>query len=221
MTDPTYTHVFFLLDRSGSMQSIKSDTEGGFAAYIEELAKGDGTCRVSLAQFDTSYDHVFHDIDVRAVRPISLEPRGGTALLDAIGRMVHEAGSFLAGKPEEQRPGTVIVGIMTDGMENSSQEWTYDAVRRLIEQQEGQYSWTFMYMGADQDAIEVGARMGIAADRSITYNRGNVRRSMGVMGASAQRYRQAKAQGMPEHVAKQQAMFSEDERRAAVERGEL
>ena len=116
MTDQTLTHLYFLLDRSGSMQSIKSDTEGGFAAFVEEQRTAPGRCRVTLAQFDDRYEEVYADRDVADVRPLDLQPRGRTALLDAMGRLVTDAGERLAALPEQERPGTVIVAVMTDGL---------------------------------------------------------------------------------------------------------
>lgn len=171
MTDSTLTHLYFLLDRSGSMQSIKSDTEGGFAAFIEEQRSAPGECRVTLAQFDDRYETVYADRRLADVPALDLQPRGSTALLDAMARLITEAGVRLAALPEDQRPGTVIVAIMTDGLENASREWTHAAIKALVEQQERDYSWQFLYLGADQDAIEVGASVGIARDRSMTYGR--------------------------------------------------
>ncbi|MBK6887357.1 MAG: VWA domain-containing protein [Tetrasphaera sp.] len=174
MTDADLTHIYFLLDRSGSMQSIKSDTEGGFAAFLEEQRKAPGRCRVTLAQFDDTYEVVYADRDVRDVPPLVLAPRNTTALLDSIGRLVTDAGRALSARPEHERPGTVVVAIMTDGMENASREWTHTAVKTLIEQQERDYQWQFLYLGADQDAIEVGHSIGVAAGNSLTYGRGAV-----------------------------------------------
>ncbi len=182
MTDQTLTHVYFLLDRSGSMQSIKTDTEGGFAAFVDEQRAAPGTCRVTLAQFDTEYDEVYADLDAVDVPPLLLHPRGSTALLDAMGRLVTDAGNRLGALPEAQRPGTVIVAVMTDGLENASREWTHPAIKALVEQQTAQYGWQFMYMGADQDAVEVGASLGVDRAHSITYGRGKSGQAMRLKG---------------------------------------
>ena len=91
-----------------------------------------------------------------------------------MGRFVTDTGARLAALPEADRPGTVVVAIMTDGHENASHEWTHPAIRSLVEQQTTQYGWQFLYMGADQDAIEVGASIGIHADHAVTYGRGSV-----------------------------------------------
>jgi uncharacterized protein YegL len=172
MTNPDLTHIEFVLDRSGSMHSIKEDIEGGFDAFIADQRSHPGQCTVSLAQFDNEYETVFTAIDVRDVRPLDLQPRGATAMLDAIGRSVIALGERLAALPEAERPGTVVVAIMTDGMENASREFTHAAIKALVTRQEQAYNWQFLYMGADQDAIEVGASIGVRPDRSLTYGRG-------------------------------------------------
>ncbi len=178
MTDQTLTHLYFLLDRSGSMQSIKSDIEGGFAAFIAEQQAAPGRCRVTLAQFDDRYEVVYADRDVADVPALDLQPRNMTALHDAMGRLVTDAGAELARLPEGERPGTVIVAIMTDGLENASQEWTGASIKALVEQQTRGYGWQFMYMGADQDAVEVGTALGVPAAQSVTYGRGKSRQAM-------------------------------------------
>ncbi|MFC7624881.1 VWA domain-containing protein [Microlunatus sp. GCM10028923] len=192
MTDHTLTQIYVLLDRSGSMQSIKSDVEGGFAAFIEEQRKGQGTCRVSLAQFDDRYDEVYSDRPVAEVPPLELQPRGSTALLDAMGRLITDAGARLAALPEDQRPGTVVVAIMTDGRENASREWTHPAIKALVEQQTTSYHWQFLYMGADQDAIEVGASIGIQRDYSVTYGRNRSAAAMATNSAKIAAMRSAR-----------------------------
>ncbi|MGZ8177400.1 VWA domain-containing protein [Williamsia sp. SKLECPSW1] len=169
MTDPNLSLVAALLDRSGSMQSIVDDTCGGFDAFIATERDADVESVVSLARFDTEFETVYTHRPIADVPPLSLEPRGMTALLDAIGRFVTSIGEDLAARPEDERPGAVTVLVMTDGMENSSREWTIDAVRALIRQQEEQYAWTFVFLGANMDAVDVGTSMGFSADRSLTY----------------------------------------------------
>ncbi|MGA8046664.1 MAG: vWA domain-containing protein [Dermatophilaceae bacterium] len=196
MTNPELTHLYFLLDRSGSMQSIREDTIGGFDAFIAEQRTQPGQCRVTLAQFDDRYDVVYSDLPIGEVPGLQLQPRGTTALLDAIGRLVTDAGERLAALPEADRPGTVIVGIMTDGHENASKEWSHAAVKSLIQQQTQTYGWEFLYMGADQDAIEVGTGLGVPAARSMTYSRSASREAMASTSAMVGRVRAARAAGL-------------------------
>ncbi len=217
MTNPNLTHIAFLLDRSGSMQSIKDDTEGGFNAFIEEQRRQPGECRVTLAQFDNEYEEVYRDVPVGVVQPLHLVPRGSTALLDSIGRLVTTTGERLAALPEDERPGIVIVGIMTDGHENASHEWTHPAVKALIEQQTREYHWQFLYMGADQDAIEVGASIGVAAANAMTYSRGRVDVMMAATSRNIGRTRAARAAGASAEEAGKLIAFDEEQRAASRE----
>jgi hypothetical protein len=217
MTDPNLTHLYFLLDRSGSMQSIKDDTEGGFNAFIEEQRSQAGRCRVTLAQFDDQYEEVYRDRPVADVPPLQLSPRGSTALLDSIGRLVGEAGQRLAALPEHERPGIVIVGIMTDGHENASHELTHPQVKAMIERQTKDYGWQFLYMGADQDAIEVGSSIGVAAANSMTYSRGRVATAMAATSRNIGRTRRAVAAGVPMQEAASLIAFDDEQRAAARE----
>jgi hypothetical protein len=169
MTDPRKALIAVLLDRSGSMESIKSDTEGGFNAFITEQRKQSGEVNVTLAQFDTEYEVVYANKSVGDVPRLDLQPRGGTALYDSLGRLITDVGAALAATQDDDRPGKVIVVVMTDGHENSSTEWTHDAVSSVIRRQERDYSWEFVFLGANMDAVAIGQQLGFAADRSMTY----------------------------------------------------
>lgn len=215
MTNPDLTHIEFLLDRSGSMRSIADDIRGGFDTFMEKQRAEAGECTASLAQFDSRYEVMYTAVPLDEVEPLHLEPRGSTAMLDAIGRSVTALGTRLAELPEEERPGSVIVMIMTDGLENSSREYTYDTIRKMIRHQEDVYDWTFMYVGADQDAIEVGARMGISSDRAMTYDRSRSGATYGALAGSVSRLRSAIRAGSPAASARDHASFSEEEREAA------
>ena len=217
MTDPTYTDITMVLDRSGSMQSIKDDTIGGFDAFISEQRRLPGRCTVSLVQFDNVYEEVYTGRDLADVPSLTLVPRGSTAMLDAIGRAVNATGARLAAMPEDRRPGTVIVGIMTDGLENASREFTYPTVKALIEQQEQVYGWTFMYMGANQDAIEVSASLGVARDRLLTYAVPKVAAAMGAYSVSVGTLREAVAAGAPVEQARRRAAYSDEQREQAAD----
>jgi len=202
------THLYFLLDRSGSMQSIKSDIEGGFAAFVDEQRKATGECRATLAQFDDVYELVYADRPIADVPPLDLQPRNMTALHDAMGRLITEAGQKLEAMKADERPGTVIVAIMTDGLENASKEWTGASIKALVTQQSNVYGWTFMYMGADQDAIEVGESLGIARDHAMTYSRGKSREAMAVASGKIAKLRAARVAA----PAARMEAFTEEER---------
>lgn len=213
MTRADLTHLYFLLDRSGSMQSIKTDTEGGFSAFVAEQRAAAGECRVTLAQFDNDYEMVYADKPIAEVPPLTLAPRGSTALLDAIGRLITEAGSALGALPEAERPGTVVVAIMTDGQENASHEWDRPAVKALVQQQSADYDWQFLYMGADQDAIEVGESIGVGAGHSLTYGRGAVDRMMAATSANVAVYRTQRSAGSAAPI----AGFTDQQRKESSE----
>jgi hypothetical protein len=170
MTDPQRTLIAVLLDRSGSMAAIKSDAEGGFNSFIGEQRAQSGDARVTLAQFDTEYDVVYANRPIGEVPPLDLQPRGATALYDALGRLITDVGTELAALSENERPGTVLIVVVTDGHENSSREWTHDAVKAAIQRQESEYSWEFIFLGANMDAVAIGEQLGIAPDRALTWD---------------------------------------------------
>lgn len=216
MTDQNLTHLYFLLDRSGSMQSIREDTIGGFDAFIAEQRATAGACRVTLAQFDNEYDEVYADRELADVPSLELQPRGSTALLDSLGRLIVTAGERLAALPEDERPGSVVVGVMTDGYENASVDWSHARIKELIERQTRGYNWQFLYLGADQDAIEEGAKMGFGRDQAMSYARGRSREAMAAMSANVASYRTATAAGLPEHLAAASAAFTAEQREDAT-----
>jgi len=113
---------------------------------------------------------VYRNEPIDSVPPLQLQPRGSTALLDAIGRFIADIGTELAGRPDDQRPGSVTVLVLTDGHENASTEWTKDAVQKVIRQQEADYNWDFVFLGANMDAVDVGSNLGFAAGKSLTYD---------------------------------------------------
>lgn len=170
MTDKNLTEIAVVLDRSGSMASIRADMEGGFKRFIEEQRAVPGRCLVSLYQFDTVYDVVFEERDAREVHGMTLDPRGGTALLDAVGRSVTNIGQRLARKAESQRPGAVIVMIITDGQENASTEWKKERVREIVERQQRDYNWKFLFLGADLNAFADAQSLGVNIWAQYTPN---------------------------------------------------
>ena len=169
MTNPSKTEIVFIIDRSGSMSTIKTDMEGGFRSFIADQRKLPGECVVSLYQFDTLYEPVFENVDVQKVPEYTLDPRGMTALLDAIGRTINDVGSRLSKLSEDERPGKVVVVIITDGQENSSREFTSERVKDMIEHQRSKFSWQFAFLGANIDSFSVGASLGINAASTMDY----------------------------------------------------
>lgn len=164
------TEVVFVIDRSGSMETIKQATQEGFNNFIKKQKEEPGECFVSLYQFDTVYEPVFEYKNIKKVNGYDLVPRGCTALIDAIGKTINTLGERLNKTSEFDRPEQVIVVVMTDGWENSSKEFTRKQIKDMVEHQTTKYSWKFFFLGANQDAILVGNSYGFSSDYSITYN---------------------------------------------------
>jgi hypothetical protein len=217
MSNTSLTDIVMLLDRSGSMASIVDDMVGGFNAFIDEQRRANAEGTVSLYQFDDAFQEVYVERRLADVGPLELVPRGRTALLDSIARSIAETRARLEAKPAPQRPGTVVFGIITDGMENASKEVTHDAVKKFIERQEQVDEWTFMYLGANQDAIEVGRGLGISRERSMTYSTDRVGAAMDGMSQSVNALRRARGEGMDIAAARMAAAYSDDARDAAMQ----
>lgn len=183
LTDTNYTHLLAILDRSGSMAGVKDDMESGLNELFKEQAKLDGKCLVDYVQFDDQYELVFQDTPVGDAKAV-LQPRGLTALLDAVGKSVTQLGDKLAKLDEDKRPGLVQVIVVTDGYENASREWNAEKVRALIKQQTDEWNWDFVFLGANLDAVVVGTSFGFDAGKSMTYDTGNT----GALYASASSY---------------------------------
>lgn len=167
-----YTHISFVLDRSGSMSSIKPDTIGGFNTFLESQKAVPSKATFTLIQFDNEYEvpHQMADIQtVPALTDSTFVPRGSTALLDAIGRTINDTGKRLGDMPEAERPEKVLFVILTDGFENASREFTNNKINDMITHQRDKYGWEFVFLGANQDAIATAATMGIQASSTITF----------------------------------------------------
>lgn len=170
MTDSDYTVIQLVIDRSGSMASIQADAEGSINAYIENQRKEPGRCSLRVTQFDTYIETVTPLTDISKVKPFQLRPRGMTALYDAMGKSIVELGAELEALPEPQRPDHVIVVIVTDGEENSSTEYQDSGViKEMVEKQRADYSWEFVFLAANQDAVMTAATVGIPTGSAITY----------------------------------------------------
>ena len=166
------TELVFILDKSGSMAGLEKDTIGGFNSMLTKQKAEAGQCRVTTALFDNRYMLLHDRIDIRAVSPITEKEYsvgGSTALLDAIGRSIKKIADVQRSTADEYRAEKVIFIIITDGEENSSREFSADAVRKLISTEKEQYGWEFLFLGANIDAVETAGRFGISADRAAEY----------------------------------------------------
>jgi uncharacterized protein YegL len=162
----------FILDRSGSMAGLETDTIGGFNAFLEKQKALPGEARLTTVLFNNR-DCLLHDrLDIRAVRPLTAKEYsvgGSTALLDAVGRTIDKIDGALRNTAEAYRAGKVLVVITTDGLENASREYSLGRVRQMIERQKREYGWEFLFLGANIDAVEAAGDLGIAPDRAQNY----------------------------------------------------
>jgi len=167
-----YSEIAFVLDRSGSMKSCQQAAIEGFNQFLADQQKTDGLAKLTLVLFDDEYLVPISSIPVEEVVSLTddtYQPRGCTALLDAIGQTIDDVGQRLAGLAEKDRPGQVIVAILTDGLENASQRFTWKEIAGKIKNQTDTYKWIFLFLGANQDAIATAANLSIAANNAANY----------------------------------------------------
>ena len=166
------TEIVFILDRSGSMSGLESDTIGGFNAMIEKQKKADGKALISTVLFD-HVSTVLHDrVPLERVEPMTdrdYTVRGSTALLDAIGGAIRHIANVHKYAREEDRPMHTLFVITTDGMENASRNYDIETVWRMIRRQKKQ-GWEFLFLGANIDAVKTAGSFGIGADRAVNYH---------------------------------------------------
>ena len=166
------TELVFILDRSGSMQGLESDTIGGFNSLLEKQKGQPGEALVSTGLFDSQSD-VLHDrVKLSSVRPITDRDyfvRGCTALLDAVGGAIRHIGNIHKYARPEDVPEHTLFLVITDGMENASHRYTARQVREMILRQKERYGWEFLFLGANIDAVETAGDLGIGADRAVNY----------------------------------------------------
>lgn len=166
------TEIVFLLDRSGSMYDLTSETIGGYNAFIDRQKSDPGEARLTTVLFDDEYEILHNGVNIKEVEPLTEKTyfvRGMTAMCDAIGKTINDVGRRLAETPEEERPSKVIFVITTDGYENASKEFTASAVKEMVKHQTDKYSWEFIFLGANIDAVAAGTAIGIKSDRSLNY----------------------------------------------------
>jgi hypothetical protein len=194
------TAILMILDRSGSMTPLADDTVGGFNNFITQQKAEPGDAVVTLVLFNHEYEAVYNAVPIAKVEPMTVKsynPGGNTALLDAIGRGVHDLGSKLAAMDEKDRPGKVIVVIMTDGQENASKECKREQIKKLIEEQTSRYSWSFLFLGANIDAFAEAGGLGVARASTANFvaTGQGVRNSLRMVGESVSAFRAGRSSG--------------------------
>lgn len=167
------TELVFILDRSGSMAGLESDTIGGFNSMIEKQKKEAGEATVTTVLFDSEYELLHDRFDIRNVGPMTGDQyfvRGSTALLDAVGRAINKVANVQRNAGEGEKAGKVLFVIITDGMENSSREYSYPMIKKMIGFEKEKYGWEFIFLGANIDADGVAERYGIHRSRAVNYH---------------------------------------------------
>ena len=195
------TEIVFILDRSGSMSGLESDTIGGFNSMIAKQQKEEGEAIVSTVLFDDETDVIHDRVAIGEVKKLTEEDyyvRDCTALLDAVGGAIHHIGNVHKYAREEDRPAKTLFVITTDGLENASRHYSFKDVKKLIKRQQEKYNWEFLFLGANIDAIEVAGNMGISRDRAANYNCDEVGTALNyqVLEAAVTRVRKCKAADM-------------------------
>ena len=190
------TELVFILDRSGSMGGLESDTIGGFNSMLAKQQAEPGVCRITTVLFDNEYE-VLHDrIDIQAVKSITdreYNVRGSTALLDAVGKTINKIGAAQKHTADDYRAEKVLFVITTDGMENASCEFGYDKIKSMIEHQKSKYNWEFIFLGANIDAVDVANRFGVARNRAQSFHNDSegIRLNYEMLSRTASQFRSA------------------------------
>jgi uncharacterized protein YegL len=177
MPKANYTHIAILLDRSGSMKKIKNDVIGGYNSLISEQKKEPGELTISLVQFDSHYEPVYEKLNIQDVKELTEDiyiPRSMTALNDSMARLIAETSTFVKGLSDENKPERVLFVTATDGEENASKEYTTNALKQLIETQEGN-NWEFIYIGANQDSFKESEVRGVKHSMNFTADSGGTK----------------------------------------------
>ena len=165
------TEMVFILDRSGSMGGLESDTIGGYNSLLEKQKREEGEALVTTVLFDDRVEIIHDRVDIKAVSPLTDREyyvRGCTALLDAIGDAIHHIDSVHRGGNPAETPQHTLFFITTDGLENASRRYSGSQVRQMIRRQE-ELGWEFLFVAANIDAAETAERIGIRKERAANY----------------------------------------------------
>jgi hypothetical protein len=168
-----FTDITFIVDRSGSMSSVATDTIGGFNSYVKKQRETNvGECRMSFNQFDEIFEEVYQNLDIKEVKDLddkTFVPRGWTALLDAVGNTIENKGKYYNDLPEHERPEKVLIVILTDGEENASKKYSYNQIQEMVKHQTETYQWEFVFLGANQDSWAAGQALGVSGSNTLNF----------------------------------------------------
>ena len=166
------TEIVFILDRSGSMGGLEKDTIGGYNSMIAKQKEEEGEAIISTVIFDKETEVLNDRVRVDKIGRVTDKEnyvRGSTALLDAVGGAIHHIGNVHKYAREEDVPEKTLFIITTDGMENSSRQYSYDKVKKMVERQKEKYHWEFIFLGANIDAVSVANQFGVDKSRAVRY----------------------------------------------------
>ena len=220
--DLNYIHITMVIDKSGSMYTSKDDVIGGVKKIIDEQkANKDGKCTVSMYTFNDKVNEVFVGKNVNEIEDFKYSPDGMTAMNDGLGVAIDNTGKWLAAMKEEERPGKVMIAVFTDGLENSSKEYTLKQVQDKIKEQTEVYSWEFIYLGTDittsKAADDLGfkyktysSRKKMANNYDIVNTVTSCYRSLASTGADAATLSMAFCSTLDEETTKNTADFEEE-----------
>ncbi|MCK5849366.1 MAG: VWA domain-containing protein, partial [Kiritimatiellae bacterium] len=167
------TELVFILDRSGSMGGLESDTIGGFNSVLTKQKAEKGEANITTVLFDDKYELLHDRYNIHKISQITEKEyfvRGTTALLDAIGKTIHKIGNAQKYAGDSECAEKVMFVIITDGMENASVEYSHRQIKKMIKKQKNKYAWEFIFLGANIDAVEAAGRFGIDKDRAANYH---------------------------------------------------
>ena len=166
------TEIGVILDRSGSMSCVVNDAIGGFNTFLETQKRVPGDAVITVSLFDYEVIYYAKNAPIKSVAPLTTEtyvPRGMTALYDAVGSLINDFGEKFSSMKEEDRPGKVIIAILTDGAENSSKEFTRNKIFDMIKLQRDTYNWEFIFLAAGEAAMQEGANIGMSMSKCATF----------------------------------------------------
>jgi len=165
--------LIFILDRSGSMSGLESDTIGGYNSMLRKQMDSEGEAFITTVLFDDEYELLHDRINLKGVRPITEKEyfvRGTTALLDAIGKSIQKIINVQRNTSENEKAEKILFVITTDGLENASREYSYAKIKAMIEHQKSKYGWEFIFLGANIDAVSEAEKFGIDSSRAAQYH---------------------------------------------------
>lgn len=209
-TDENTAEIVVLVDRSGSMQHGREDFEGGINSFIQTQKEHDGQARITLVTFDTEVEVIYHG-DIQECPAFKLQPRGGTALNDAMGESINTIGELLRKTDEKDRPKLITFVCSTDGGENSSREFSTKQVQDMVKHQTEKYNWSFLFLGADYDAVG-NNQYASNIDNSLNFSKSKVNQVYEMTSSKLSNARTMVSQGFSADAAGASFVYTEEDR---------